>query len=53
VVDELKKAQVIFDHYDTIQGNYVNRSMALHFGLLNIPTPDMVGIDHCFSEDDV
>jgi hypothetical protein len=53
VVDELKKAQVIFDHYDTIQGNYVNWSMALHFGWLNIPTPDMVGMDHCFSEDDV
>jgi hypothetical protein len=53
VVDKLKKAHVLFGHYDTIQGNYVNRSMALHFGMLNLSTPNMVGLDHCFSEDEV
>jgi hypothetical protein len=53
VVDEMEKAQVIFDHFDAILGSYVDRTCTLEFGLLNVLTVDLTRLDYCFSEDEI
>jgi hypothetical protein len=50
VVNEMKKAQVVFDHFDAILGSYVKRTTTLDF---NVPSGDLSGLEFCFSEDEI
>jgi hypothetical protein len=53
VVHELDKAQIVFDYFDAILGSSVEKSCALDFGMLNMPSVDLSGLDVCFSEDEI
>jgi hypothetical protein len=53
IVDEIQKAQVVFEHYDSILGNYEDRIHSLDLDLLGIPADTLTGLDHCFSVDEV
>jgi hypothetical protein len=53
LVDESKKAKSIFTHFDEILGNYEPRTARLDFEALLLPSLNLHGLDHCFSEDEV
>jgi hypothetical protein len=44
---------VVFDHCDAILGTAVERSCALDFSILGVPTANLIGLDVCFSEQEV
>jgi hypothetical protein len=44
---------VVFDHFDAILSTAVERSCALDFSVLGVPTANLSGLDVCFSEQEV
>jgi hypothetical protein len=52
-VDEEAKSQLIFDHFNSILGDYEQRNHRLDFNFLGLPTENLSAIDHCFSEEEV
>jgi hypothetical protein len=53
VVDEEAKADLIFNHFNSILDDYEECSHGLDFNALGVPTLHASAIDHYFSEDEV
>jgi hypothetical protein len=43
----------MFDRFNTILGAGVERSTTLDFNVRNVPTMDLIGLDFCFSEQEI
>jgi hypothetical protein len=50
LVHEEDKVQTVFEHFDAIFGDFEDRSHALDFDRLGIPSQVFSSHDHCFSE---
>jgi hypothetical protein len=53
VVDEAGKAQLLFEHFDSILGTYQDRPVCIDFTILNLPTLQLSTLDRCFSEEEI
>jgi hypothetical protein len=53
VVDEDRKSQLVFDHFNAILGDFEECAHGLDFGRLGLPTGEFSLIDSCFSENEV
>jgi hypothetical protein len=53
LVQESEKAQAIFDHFNSILGQYIDREHNLNFEPLGLPIIDTTTLDSCFPEDEV
>jgi hypothetical protein len=53
LVQESEKAQVIFDHFNSILGHYVDREHSLNIEMLGLPIVDTTSFDNCFAEEEV
>jgi hypothetical protein len=53
VVDEAGKAQLLFEHFYSIQGTHQDRSVYIDFDKLNLLTHQLSTLDRCFSEEEI
>jgi hypothetical protein len=53
VIDEQQKSEVIFQHFDEIVGKHGSCSHGLDFVALGLPIADLLGLDFCFSEEEI
>jgi hypothetical protein len=53
IVDEAQNAQLFFEHFDAIMGNYEDRTHGLDFHILRILVASLGSLDHCFSKEEV
>jgi hypothetical protein len=53
VVDEERKSQLVFDHFNAILGDFEDRDHGLDFARLGLPVREFMSIDSYFSESDV